>query len=134
MVLGDSTTWRRESRSLIRALPRSPRPGPFIPPGTHNTKKTAHSWSVGVSGFSNAINPFTDRRCTPACCRSRTVNRNLVTSHILSLLSALKLLLFPFNERRDSLHHGIPFKIFRVVPSLSRFCCHFSPRYGILPL
>ena len=28
--------------------------------------------------------------------------------------------------------HCIPFEIFRVVPSLSRFCCYFSPRYGIL--
>ena len=24
-------------------------------------------------------------------------------------------------------------EIFRVVPSLSRLCCHRSPRYGMLP-
>jgi hypothetical protein len=66
-------------------------------------------------------------------CRSSPVNRDSVTSRNMPFPSAVSLLRLPFNARRDSLRHGIPFKIFRAVPSLSRFCCHLSPRYGILP-
>ena len=34
----------------------------------------------------------------------------------------------PFRYQR----HCIPLEIFRVIASLSFFCCHRSPRYGIL--
>ena len=65
-------------------------------------------------------------------CRCRPVNRNSVTSHNLLFPGAVNLLRLLFNARRDSLRHCIPLEFFRIVPSLSRFCCHLSPRYGIL--
>ena len=55
------------------------------------------------------------------------------SSYNLPFPSAVNLLRLPFNARRDSLRHCIPLEFFRIVPSLSRFYCHLSPRYGILP-
>ena len=29
--------------------------------------------------------------------------------------------------------HRVALEVLRVIPPLARFCCHCSPRYGILP-
>ena len=76
---------------------------------------------------------FCERRLCRITCRSRPVNRNSVTSHNLPFPSAVNLLRLSFNARRGFLRHCIPLEFSRIVPSLSRFCCHLSPRYGILP-